>query len=109
MTATIDKRALHLGVRFYRVDGVELVLVPLVDEVASFVRMAGDGYFLVVLAGPPGTSYPLNLRSRASLDPAYLAEKFRLPPGGAGYAGDELAAALRLVAEDLDREEGMDG
>jgi len=109
VTATIDKRALHLGVRFYRVDGVELVLVPLVDEVASFVRMAGDGYFLVILAGPPGTSYPLNLHSAASLDPDYLAQKFRLPAGGSGYSGEELAAALHNVADDLDREEGMDG
>lgn len=109
MSTTIEKRALHLGVRFYRVNGVELVLVPLVDEVASFVRMAGDGYFLLVLAGPPGTSYPLNLRATASLDPEYLAQKFRLAPSGSGYSGDELAAAIRVVIDDLDEEEGMDG
>jgi hypothetical protein len=109
MTALVQKRALHLGVRFYRVAGVELVLVPLVDEVASFVRMAGDGYFLVVLAGPPGTAYPINLHSAASLDPAYLAQKFRLPAGGSGYSADELAAVLAAIAEDLDHEKGMDG
>lgn len=105
---TVEKRALHLGVRFYRITGVELVLVPLVDEVSTFVRMAGDGYFLVVLVGLPGTSYPLNLRSAASFEPDYLAEKFRLPAGGSGYSGEELAAALAIIAADLDREEGLD-
>jgi len=108
MTVRLEKQALHLGVRFYRVAGVEMVLVPLVDEVAPFVRMAGDGYFLVVLTGPPDTSYPLNLSSPASFEPSYLESKFRLTRGGAGYGPAELADALRVVAEDLSEEEGMD-
>jgi hypothetical protein len=107
VTPTVTKRALHLGVRFYRVDTVEVVLIPLLDEVSDFTRMAGDGYFLVVLSGLPGTAYPLNLRAPASFDPDYLKAKFHLR-GGGGYAPRELAGALALIAKDLAREEGLD-
>ncbi|MEP7215767.1 MAG: hypothetical protein ABI782_05890 [Anaerolineaceae bacterium] len=106
---TLTKQIAHVGVRFYRCGGLELALIPLLEEVASFTRSAGDGYFLVALMGEPGTSYPLNLRSRASYDPAYLGAKFKLDKRGFGYSPDELAATLRLVAEDLAYEEGMDG
>jgi hypothetical protein len=102
---TVTKQVTHLAVRFYRVGGVELVLVPLLQEVASFTRSAGDGYFLVSLMGEPGTAYPLNLRSVASFDPEYLASKFRLDRRGYGYTPEELAAVLREVADDLWREE----
>lgn len=102
---TVSKQVTHLAVRFYRVGGVELVLVPLLQEVSSFTRSAGDGYFLVSLMGEPGTAYPLNLRSPASYDPQYLASKFRLDRRGYGYTPDELAATLREVADDLWREE----
>jgi hypothetical protein len=98
----------HLGVRFYRVDGVDLALVPLIQEVAAFARSAGDGYFLVVLLGDPGAAYPLDLRSPGSFDPAYLEKKFRLDRRGYGYSPEELAAALREVAADLRKEEGLD-
>lgn len=108
MTTTMSKRALHLGVRFYRVAGVELALVPLVDEIAPFVRMAGDGYFLVVLTGPPGTSYPLHLGAPASFEESYLESKFQLTAKGSGYSAAELSSALRLIADDLSNEEGMD-
>jgi hypothetical protein len=101
----LTKQAMHLGVRFYRVDGVELVLVPLMAEVASFTRSAGDGYFLVSLMGEPGTAYPLNLRSPGSFDPAYLEAKFRLDRRGYNYTPEELAAALAAIAEDLHNEE----
>lgn len=105
---TLTKRAMHLATRFYRVDGVELVLVPLVDEVASFTRSAGDGYYLVSLIGEPGTAYPLNLRSQASLDPGYLETKFRLDRRGYACTPEELASALTEIARDLDAEEGID-
>ncbi len=108
MTAGLAKHVAHVGVRFYRSGGVELVLVPLLKESASFTRSAGDGYFLVTLMGEPGTAYPLNLRSPGAYDPEYLGEKFRLDRRGYGYTPDELAAALRLIREDLQKEEGMD-
>lgn len=105
---TLTKAVQHLGVRFYRSGGVELVLVPLVSEVASFARSAGDGYFLVALMGEPGTAYPLNLRSPGAYDAHYLAEKFRLDRRGYGYTPEELSAVLRDVAQDLGMEEGLD-
>ncbi|MCK9520057.1 MAG: hypothetical protein M0R74_13690 [Dehalococcoidia bacterium] len=105
---TIEKHVTHLAVRFYRVAGVELVLVPLMQEVASFVRSAGDGYFLVALMGEPGTAYPLDLRSPGSYDPDYLEQKFHLNRRGYAYSPEELAAALREVASDLLSEEGLD-
>lgn len=108
MSAAAEKQIAHVGVRFYRVDGVELVLVPLLSEVASFTRSAGDGYFLVSLMGEPGTAYPLDLRSAASLDPDYLERKFKLDRRGYAYSPDELAAALRVIATDLEAEEAMD-
>ena len=108
MSAVVAKQVAHVGVRFYRVDGVELVLVPLLSEVASFTRSAGDGYFLVSLMGEPGTAYPLDLRSAASLDPDYLERKFKLDRRGYAYSPDELAAALRVIAGDLEAEEAMD-
>ena len=107
--APLVKQVAHVGVRFYRAGGLELALVPLLEEVSSFTRSAGDGYFLVALMGEPGTAYPLNLRSRASYDPDYLAIKFKLDKRGFGYTPEEFAATLRLVAEDLAYEEGMDG
>lgn len=108
MSAGVAKQVAHVGVRFYRVDGVELVLVPLLSEVASFTRSAGDGYFLVSLMGEPGTAYPLDLRSAASLDPDYLERKFKLDRRGYAYSPGELAAALRVIAGDLEAEEAMD-
>lgn len=108
MTATLAKQFAHVGVRFYRYGGLELVLVPLLAEVASFTRSAGDGYFLVALMGEPGTSYPLDLRSPASWDPEYLESKFHLDRRGYGYTPEELAATLRAITEDLNREEGLD-
>ena len=104
----LAKQVQHVGVRFYRIGGVELVLVPLVAEAASFTRSAGDGYFLVALMGEPGTAYPLDLRSPASYQPEYLAKKLHLDRRGYGYTPEELAAALREIAEDVDREEGLD-
>lgn len=104
----LEKQVAHVGVRFYRYGGVELVLVPLLSEVASFTRSAGDGYFLVSLMGQPGTSYPLDLRSPASYQPDYLGKKFKLDHRGYGYTPDEIAATLRAVADDLGREEGLD-
>lgn len=108
MTTQLEKHVAHLGVRFYRSGGVELVLVPLMKETASFTRSAGDGYFLVSLMGEPGTAYPLDLRSPGSYDPGYLEKKFRLDRRGYGYTPEELAEVLRQVAEDLAREEGLD-
>jgi hypothetical protein len=108
MTPTLIKHVAHLGVRFYRANGVDLVLVPLIKEASTFTRSAGDGYFLVVLSGDPGGAYPLDLRSPGSYDPDYLAKKFRLDRRGYGYAPEELAGALREIAEDLATEEGMD-
>ena len=102
---SIEKRVTHLAVRFYRVDGVEMVLVPLLAESAHFTLSAGDGYFLVSLMGEPGTSYPLNLRSPGSFDPDYLERKFHLDRRGYSYSPEELAASLRDVARDLGREE----
>ena len=106
--AAMTKEVVHVGVRFYRSGGVELALVPLLSEVAGFTRMAGDGYFLVTLLGEPGTAYPLNLRSRATYDPDYLKVKFKLDRRGFGYAPEELSATLKMIANDLDYEEGMD-
>jgi hypothetical protein len=104
----LEKHVAHVGVRFYRVAGVELVLVPLLQESASFTRSAGDGYFLVSLIGEPGAAYPLDLRSPGSFDPEYLAKKFRLDRRGYGYTPEELATALQTVASDLGDEERMD-
>lgn len=109
MSAAVAKRVAHLGVRFYRVGGIDLVLVPLIEEVAAFARSAGDGYFLVALLGEPGTAYPLNLRSPGSFEAGYLENKFRLDRRGYGCTPDELAEALREIATDLRAEEGMDG
>lgn len=108
MTATLEKHIANVGVRFYRHGGVELVLVPLMAENASFTLMAGDGYFLISLMGEPGTAYPLNLRTGASFEPEYLAKKFRLDRRGYGCTPEELAAILELIAQDLELEEGMD-
>lgn len=108
MSSELQKRMAHVGVRFYRSGGVELVLVPLMSETASFTRSAGDGYFLVALMGEPGSAYPVDLRSAASLEPEYLAKKFRLDRRGYGYTPEELAATLQLIADDLAREEGLD-
>ena len=108
MNGASAKHLAHLGVRFYRAAGVDLVLVPLIQEVASFTRSAGDGYFLVVLSGEPGAAYPLDLRSPGSYDPDYLARKFKLDRRGYGYTPEELAAALRDVADDLRSEEALD-
>ena len=108
MTVQLEKRMAHVGVRFYRAGGVELVLVPLMKETASFTYSAGDGYFLVALMGEPGSAYPVNLRSQASLEPDYLARKFHLDRRGYGYTPEELAATLRLIADDIAREEGLD-
>ncbi len=107
-TTRIEKYVAHLGVRFYRVAGVELVLVPLVVEAAAFTRSAGDGFFLVALIGDPNAAYPLDLSSAATYEPEYLAKKFRLDRRGFGYTPEELAAALAEVAADLRSEEAMD-
>lgn len=104
----LEKQVSHVGVRFYRAGGLELVLVPLLAETASFTRMAGDGYFLVSLIGEPGSSYPLNLRTRASFDADYLGKKFRLDRRGYGATPEELAATLELISNDLESEEGLD-
>lgn len=104
----MQKHVAHLGVRFYRANGVDLVLVPLIAEAASFTRMAGDGYFLVTLMGDPSAAYPLDLRSPTSYQPDYLASKFRLDRRGYGYTPEELAVALREVAADLQQEEALD-
>ena len=104
----VMKQVAHVGVRFYRVGGVEMVLVPLLQEVASFTRSAGDGYFLVSLMGEPGTAYPLNLRLPGAYEPDYLEKKFKLDRRGYAYSPDELSAALREIAGDLLREEGLD-
>jgi hypothetical protein len=106
--AAISKQVAHVGVRFYRVGGIELVLMPLLQEVATFTRLAGDGYFLVALMGEPRTSYPLNLRSPGSFDPDYLQAKFRLDRRGFTASPEELAATLHEVARDLEMEEGLD-
>jgi hypothetical protein len=108
LNTNLEKHVAHVGVRFYRSGGIEIVLVPLLEETASFTRSAGDGYFLVSLMGEPGTAYPVNLRSPASLEPSYLGTKFRLDRRGYGCTPEELAAALELISEDLAREEGLD-
>jgi hypothetical protein len=108
VSATLTKQVAHVGVRFYRVGSVDLVLVPLLEEVATFARSAGDGYFLVALMGEPGTAYPLNFRSPGSFEPEYLAKKFRLDRRGYGCTPDELAAVLAEVVKDLRAEEGLD-
>ena len=105
---SIEKQFAHVGVRFYRIDGVALTLVPLLRETARFARSAGDGYFLVALLGEPGACYPLDLRAPGSLDPDYLATKFKLDRRGYGYSPEELAMALRAVADDLQEEEDLD-
>lgn len=104
----VTKQVAHVGVRFYRAGGVEMVLVPLLKEVSSFTRSAGDGYFLVSLMGEPGTAYPLDLRSQGSYEPEYLEKKFKLDRRGYAYSPDELSEALHAVADDLRREEGLD-
>jgi len=108
MSPTLEKHVAHVGVRFYRSGGVELVLVPLMRESAAFTRSAGDGYFLVSLMGEPGTAYPLNLRSPGSYEASYLEKKFRLDRRGYGYTPEELAAVLSMIANDLNAEEGLD-
>lgn len=105
---TLSKQVAHVGVRFYRLGGVELMLVPLLSEAAAFTRSAGDGYFLVAIMGEPGTCYPLNLRSPASFEPDYLGKKFRLDKRGYGCTPEELAATLHDIARDLRSEEGLD-
>ena len=105
---SIEKQMAHVGVRFYRVDGVEVVLVPLLQEVSAFTRSAGDGYFLVSLMGEPGTAYPLDLRSAASFEPEYLAKKLHLDRRGYSYSPDEVANALRQIADDVEGEKGFD-
>lgn len=104
----MEKHVAHLGVRFYRAAGVDLVLVPLVAEAAKYTRSAGDGYFLVALMGDPGAAYPLDLRSPGSYEPEYLARKFKLDRRGYGFSPEELAAALREIATDLGSEEALD-
>ena len=104
----IEKTLAFSGVRCYRSGGVELMLVPLTDEMAPYARSAGDGFSMITLLGEPGTAYPLDLRAPASFDPSYLAEKFKLDRRGFGYAPDELAAVLKEVADDLRAEEAMD-
>ena len=109
MTGTaLAKEVAHVGVRFYRANAIDIALVPLLSEVACFTRSAGDGYFLVVLLGEPGTAYPLNLHTTSAFEAAYLAEKFHLDRRGYGNAPEELARALREVAADLASEEGLD-
>lgn len=108
MSTELAKQVTHVGVRFYRTGGIDLMLVPLLKESASFTRSAGDGYFLVALMGEPGTAYPLNLASPGSYDPGYLGQKFRLDRRGYGCTPEELAASLRLIRDDLANEEGMD-
>ncbi len=108
MTVQLEKHLGHVGVRFYRYGSIELVLVPLMDESASFTRSAGDGYFLVALMGEPGSAYPLDLRAPGSYNAGYLEQKFKLDRRGYGYTPEELAATLQRIAEDLGHEEGMD-
>ena len=108
MTGQVLKQVAHVGVRFYRIDSVDIALVPLLEEVATIARSAGDGYFLVSLLGEPGTAYPLNLRSPGAFDPDSLEKKFKLDRRGFAYSPEELAAALRDIADDLAAEEGLD-
>lgn len=104
----LQKDVQHVGVRFYRRGSVDVMLVPLMEETATYTRSAGDGYYMVTLLGEPSTAYPLSLRSAASLDAEYLEEKFRLDRRGFGYTPEELADTLTVIAEDLAREERMD-
>lgn len=104
----LQKDVHYLGVRFYRQASVDVMLVPLMKETATYTRSAGDGYYLVTLLGEPSTAYPLNLRSAVAVDADYLEEKFRLDRRGFGYTPDELAVTLNAIAEDLAREERMD-
>lgn len=104
----LEKDIQHLGVRFYRRGSVDVMLVPLMKETATYTRSAGDGYYMVTLLGDPSTAYPVNLRTAASLDADYLGEKFRLDRRGFGYTPEELADALNAIALDLAREERMD-
>lgn len=108
MTSELTKQVTHLAVRFYRAAGVDLILVPLLNETATYTRSAGDGFYLVALSGEPGAAYPLDLRAPASFNPDYLEKKFRLDRRGYGYTPEELAAALREVAADLASEERLD-
>ena len=82
--------------------------MPLLEETAPYARSAGEGYFLVVLLGEPGTAYPLDLGSPGALDTEYLAEKFHLDRRGYGYTPEELSVALREVAADLVGEGSLD-
>ncbi len=109
MTGTAPAKAVtHVAARFYRANAIDLALVPLLEETAPYARGAGDGYFLVVLLGEPGTAYPLDLGSAGAVDTAYLAEKFHLDRRGFGYTPEELSVALREVAADLAAEGGLD-
>jgi hypothetical protein len=105
MTPNLTRVVEHLGVRFYRCENVELMLVPLLDETKQFTRSAGNGYYMVILLGDPGTSYPLDLRSQMSLDIRYLALKFNLDDRGYGYTPEELRFALAAIASDLGSED----
>lgn len=102
------KAVTHVAARFYRANAIDLALVPLLEETAPYARGAGDGYFLVVLLGEPGTAYPLDLGSPGALDTEYLAEKFHLDRRGYGYTPEELSVALREVADDLVGEGSLD-
>ncbi len=102
------KSVTHVAARFYRANTLDLALVPLLEETARYARGAGDGYFLVVLLGEPGTAYPLDLGSPSVFDAEYLAEKFHLDRRGYGYTPEELSVALREVADDLAAEGGLD-
>lgn len=108
MMNALEKQVQHVGVRFYRRGSVDLALVPLMEESARYTRMAGDGYYLVVLLGEPGSAYPLDLRLLSALEPSYLEQKFHLDRRGYGYSPEELSWALEAVVEDLRAEERMD-
>ena len=109
MTGAAPAKAVtHVAARFYRANTLDLALVPLPEETARYARGAGDGYFLVVLLGEPGTAYPLDLGSPSVFDAAYLAEKFHLDRRGYGYTPEELSVALREVADDLAAEGSLD-
>ncbi len=106
--AALAKEITHVAVRFYRANAIDLALVPLLKETARYARGAGDGYFLVVLLGEPGTAYPLELGSPSAFDTGYLEKKFRLDRRGYGYTPEELAQALHEVADDLAAEGSLD-
>ncbi|HCV00341.1 MAG: hypothetical protein CL897_06480 [Dehalococcoidia bacterium] len=108
MQAPAVKNIAHVAVRFYKSNAIDLAIVPLLEETAGFTRGAGDGYFLVVLLGEPGTAYPLDLQSPGAFDARYLAEKFHLDRRGFGYTPEELALALQEVTADLRREGTLD-